>query len=398
MVLHRSILFFFFFGGATRQLTLHEMKEILHHQQVWFVSLPASKVVHQAGGYDDDKARYRASRHDHIAYRYEVLDRLGSGAFSDVYRVYDHATDQQVALKIIRNERRFHVQGQVEVKVLEVLRREDPGKIYACVRMFDWFTFREHLCITFELHHDNLYDTLKANLFAGLDAAHVINIAADMLRCLGTLRKNNIIHGDLKPENVLTSPAGTQGVTVIDFGSSCFVHHEVHTYIQSRYYRAPEVLLGLGYDCAIDMWSVGCILVELTTGSPIFPAKHERELMALQTELLGIPPTELLDRAARVAEFFQSTDDGSYTPRRIHDRKGNHRPPGTLRMDTACGSNDAAFVDFVRRCLTWDPGKRMTPSEGLAPPYITGGAGDAPRSPSATPPDVGLGGCVPADA
>lgn len=80
------------------------------------------------------------------------------------------------------------------------------------------------------------------------------------------LRRVKIVHCDLKPENILLRSANKSAIKVIDFGSSCFEHERIYTYIQSRFYRSPEVILGIPYDMAIDMWSFGCILAELYTG------------------------------------------------------------------------------------------------------------------------------------
>lgn len=88
-----------------------------------------------------------------------------------------------------------------------------------------------------------------------------------MQACLKLLRKVKIVHCDLKPENILLKSANKSAIKVIDFGSSCFEHERIYTYIQSRFYRSPEVILGIPYDMAIDMWSFGCILAELYTGN-----------------------------------------------------------------------------------------------------------------------------------
>jgi len=358
-----------------RSLTSFEREEITHYPRIYFAGERARKIhavdgLPNNGGFDDSNSRYLAKKHDHVAYRYEILSGLGKGAFGDVYRALDHKTKTHVALKIIRNERRFHRQGKVEVKVLDMLRTQDTADTACCVHMLEHFVFRSHLCITFEMHHNDLYTELKHGGFAGFDLAHVRDITRNTLRCLTLLQANNIVHADLKPENMLLTHASSKRVKVIDFGSSCFVHDKVHTYIQSRYYRSPEVMLGLGYGTAIDMWSLGCIIVELVVGAPIFPAKNEHELVTLQTEVLGIPPSYLLDRASRSGEFFARSATG-YTPLRYTDRKGRRRAPNGRTLEEACHTADPRFVDFVARCLTWDPANRMTPAEAMVHPFIT---------------------------
>ena len=93
---------------------------------------------------------------------------------------------------------------------------------------------------------------------------------------------------------------------VIDFGSSCYSSQRVYTYIQSRFYRAPEVILGAGYSTPIDMWSVGCIVAELWTGCPLFAGEDEADQLACIVELLGLPPAHLLRAAKRAPHFITS--------------------------------------------------------------------------------------------
>jgi dual specificity tyrosine-phosphorylation-regulated kinase 2/3/4 len=305
---------------------------------------------------------------DHVFFRYEIQSKLGKGAFGDVYQVFDHKVGERVALKIIRNERRFHHQGKIEVAVLKALR--EHSERYQYVKMIDTFTFRGHLCLTFELHFHDLYSELKSRDFEGLFVQDVQHIAASIATCLKLCRKLGIVHADLKPENVLLVDETSFDVRVIDFGSACFAHGKVHTYVQSRYYRSPEVVLGLGYGPAIDMWSLGCIIVELITGRPIFAAKNERDLLLYQMEVGGLPPSHLLDRATRTDEFFLRDSTG-YKSLRIADRKGRSRIPGTRSLESILQSVDAKLLDFVRQCLEWDPSLRMTPEQALAHPFLT---------------------------
>jgi len=359
-------------------LSPYEREEILQYSPIYYAGencmskIQAIPGTEKNCGYDDSNARYITRSKDHIMYRYELITDLGKGAFGDVYKALDHATGEIVALKIIRNERRFHRQAKIEVKVLETLREQDVDGTNACVHMRDYFVFRDHLCITFEMHGNDLYTQLKLGKFAGFSQDHVKGIAFDTLKCLDVLYNNRIVHADLKPENMLMKSRNSEEVKIIDFGSSCFAHEKVHTYIQSRYYRSPEIMLGLGYGTPIDMWSLGCIMVELTTGTPIFPAKDEHELMVLQTEIFGVPPESLLRRAHRTDEFFSyDRNQNTYTPRHYLDRKGKRRLPNGKTLEEACQVKDPLFIDFVRRCLAVDPAKRMTPSEALQHDYIT---------------------------
>ncbi|KAH8402809.1 hypothetical protein KR215_000279, partial [Drosophila sulfurigaster] len=236
------------------------------------------------------------------AYRYEMLKIIGKGSFGQVIKAYDHKTHEHVALKIVRNEKRFHRQAQEEIRILHHLRRHDKYNTMNIIHMFDYFTFRNHTCITFELLSINLYELIKKNGFKGFSLQLVRKFAHSLLQCLDALYKNEIIHCDMKPENVLLKQQGRSGIKVIiyyftlhtlnkyiymstttqviDFGSSCFESQRVYTYIQSRFYRAPEVILGAKYGRAIDMWSLGCILAELLSGHALFPGENESDQLA----------------------------------------------------------------------------------------------------------------------
>ncbi|XP_015772059.1 PREDICTED: dual specificity tyrosine-phosphorylation-regulated kinase 4-like isoform X2 [Acropora digitifera] len=152
----------------------------------------------------------------------------------------------------------------------------------------------------------NLYELIKKNNFQGFSLALIKRFAYSLLQCLRLLHKEKIIHCDLKPENILLRQRGQSAIKVIDFGSSCFEHQKVYTYIQSRFYRSPEVILGIPYNMSIDMWSLGCILAELYTGYPLFPGENEVEQLACIMEILGKPPSSVIEPAGRRRLFFDS--------------------------------------------------------------------------------------------
>ena len=365
------------------KLSEFEQQEIQAFQQVYFVGQHAKKrqgVVGapQNSGYDDDAGTYLIIAHDHISYRYEVLKVLGKGSFGQVLKAYDHKMQMHVALKVVRNEKRFHRQAQEEVKILEHLRRQDKDNTHNIIHMIDHFTFRNHVCITFELLSMNLYELIKKNKFQGFSLALVRKFAHSILQCLDSLYRNRIIHCDLKPENILLKQPGRSGIKVIDFGSSCYEYQRVYTYIQSRFYRAPEVILGGKYGMAIDMWSFGCILAELLTGYPLFPGEDEGDQLACMMEVLGLPSQKMIESTKRGRTFFSSKGHPRYTTVSINpdgtasytggrSRRGKFRgPPGSKEMIRALkGCDDPQFLDFLRHCLEWDPALRMTPPQAL---------------------------------
>jgi dual specificity tyrosine-phosphorylation-regulated kinase 2/3/4 len=93
-------------------------------------------------------------------------------------------------------------------------------------------------------------------------------------------------------------------IRVIDFGSSCYEHEKIYTYVQSRFYRSPEVILGVPYSTSSDMWSFGCMLAEIFSGYPLFPGENETEQLACIMEVLGIPDPKYLACGTRTRTFF----------------------------------------------------------------------------------------------
>jgi len=381
------------------KLTTFEHHEVFNFPQVYFVGPNAKKRQGVVGGannngYDDEQGSYVLVPHDHIQYRYEVLKVIGKGSFGSVVKAYDHKLQIHVALKIIRNEKRFHRQAAEEVRILEHLRKQDKENSYNIIHMLEHFQFRNHMCITFELLSINLYELIKKNKFQGFSLQLVRKFAHSMLQCLESLHRNRIIHCDLKPENVLLKQQGRSGIKVIDFGSSCYEHQRIYTYIQSRFYRAPEVVLGARYGMPIDMWSFGCILSELLTGYPLFPGEDEGDQLACVIELLGMPPEKLLESSKRAKNFISSKGypryctvtslpDGSTVLTGGRSRHGKTRgPPSSKDFVTALkGCDDPLFIDFLKKCLEWDPAQRMIPSQALRHPWLRR---RLPRAPAET--------------
>lgn len=230
------------------------------------------------------------------------------------------------------------------------------------------FYFRGHLCISTELLDMNLYEFIKANSFRGSSLKLVRRFTKQMLSSLMLLKQHKVIHCDLKPENVLLRHPLHTELKVIDFGSSCFENERVYTYIQSRFYRSPEVILGMTYGMPIDMWSLGCILAELFTGVPIFPGENEQEQLACIMEVFGPPEKHLIEKSTRKKLFFDSMGK----PRLTVSSKGRRRRPSSKTLQQVIKCDDEAFLDFLSRCLRWDPDRRLKPEEAIRHEFITG--------------------------
>jgi serine/threonine protein kinase len=177
-----------------------------------------------------------------------------------------------------------------------------------CERRYDYFYFKEHLFIVTELLRDNLYEFSKFNRESGTESyftmARLQKITKECLVGLKFVHGLGLIHCDLKPENILIRSYSRCEIKVIDFGSSCFVTDHLTSYVQSRSYRAPEVILGLPYDQQIDLWSLGCILAELWTGRVLFQNDSLATLLARVVGILGPIEEPLLLQGRYTHRFF----------------------------------------------------------------------------------------------
>lgn len=268
-------------------------------------------------GYDNEDSDYILYVNDILGSedaghknRYLILDVLGQGTFGQVVKCQNLRTQEVVAVKVIKNKTAYFNQSMMEVSVLDLLNQKlDKNDDHHLLRLKDTFIHKQHLCLVFELLSVNLYELIKQNQFRGLSTTLVRVFAQQLLNGLTLLNKARLIHCDLKPENILLKNLESPIIKIIDFGSACDERQTVYTYIQSRFYRSPEVLLGLPYSSAIDMWSLGCIVVELFLGLPLFPGSSEYNQVSRITEMLGTPPTWMLEMGKQSGEFFEKTTD-----------------------------------------------------------------------------------------
>ena len=243
------------------------------------------------------------------------------------------------------------------------------------------FYFRNHLCISTELLGMNLYEFIKCHDFRGFSLKLIRRFAKQLLSSLVLLKAHKVIHCDLKPENVLLAHPARSEIKIIDFGSSCLEHEKVYTYIQSRFYRSPEVILGMTYGMPIDMWSLGCILAELLTGYPIFPGENEQEQLACIMEVFGPPEKHLIEKSTRKKLFFDSLGK----PRLTVSSKGKRRRPSSKSLQQALKCEDEAFLDFIARCLRWDPDRRLKPDEAIHHEFVSGKKPSSSRNTTTRP-------------
>lgn len=362
--------------------------------------------------------------------RYIVKDILGHGTFGQVAKCLVPETNSFVAVKIIKNQPAYYQQAWVEVSILTTLNKKlDPEDKHHIVRIHDYFVFQRHLCISFELLHTNLYELIKLNNFRGLSLSIVQLFSKQILRGLGLMKDAGIIHCDLKPENILLCASMKPAeIKIIDFGSACMEDKTVYSYIQSRYYRSPEVLLGYQYTTAIDMWSFGCIVAELFLGLPLFPGSSEFDLLKRMICILGgQPPDYLLKEAKSTNKFFKFVgsvdhiDAGhvSMGARSAYQALSEEEYEAREKKKPIIGKEyfnymnlegiiaaypykknlseediikerqvRLALVDFIRGLVEFDPAKRWSPFQASKHPFVTGEPFTSPYKPLLETPRV----------
>ncbi|KAI9244159.1 kinase-like domain-containing protein, partial [Sporodiniella umbellata] len=366
-------------------------------------------------GYDNDDFDYILYVNDVLGgdegHKYVVLDVLGAGTFGQVVKCRNTKTEEVVAIKIVKNNQAYRNQSMMEVAILQILnQRHDPNNQHHLLRLKDTFVHKRHLCLVFELLSDNLYELIKQNHFRGLSTNLVRVFTAQILDALTVLNEARIIHCDLKPENILLKNLESPTLKVIDFGSACHEAQTTYTYIQSRFYRSPEVLLGLPYTSAIDMWSLGCIAAELFLGLPLFPGNSEYNQMSRIIELLGPPPNYMIEVGKNSHRYFDrdlsspegkkyifksiskySAEQGKieqpskryFSSRTLSELISSY--PISKKTQMAQSDMDKAFIDFLQGLLRLNPIERWSPQQAKQHPFITGQRADFPFQPPYIP-------------
>ncbi|CCD69761.1 Homeodomain-interacting protein kinase 1 [Caenorhabditis elegans] len=339
--------------------------------------------------------------------QYEVLEFLGKGTFGQVVKAWKKGTSEIVAIKILKKHPSYARQGQIEVSILSRLSNENSEE-FNFVRAFECFNHKSHTCLVFEMLEQNLYDFLKQNKFMPLPLNAIRPILFQVLTALLKLKSLGLIHADLKPENIMLVDPQQQPyrVKVIDFGSASHRSKAVtNTYLQSRYYRAPEIILGLPFNESIDMWSLGCVIAELFLGWPLYPGSSEYDQIRFIIQTQGLPPTSMLESASKLHRFFKEVKSespnhtnvgGSYyrlkTVEEYEASSSTAKSKETRKyifnviddisrvcygfesdpVEHLCDRIDRQeFVDVLKKMLVLNPDFRITPAEGLESKFVT---------------------------
>ncbi|KAG6840045.1 hypothetical protein C0991_009391 [Blastosporella zonata] len=363
----------------------------------------------------DPEGYYTVILGEQLDGRYQVFSSIGKGMFANVVRARviqgePGEVGKEVAIKIVRCQesmyvatssqlfslikRRRYRAGVKEAQILNKLKQADPEDKKHIVRLERTFEHRGHLCLVFEamsliLGSMNLRDVVKRfGKDVGLNIRAVRAYAHQLFLSLSLLRKANIMHADIKPDNILVNEQKTL-LKLCDLGSASDAsENDITPYLVSRFYRAPEIILGVPYDPALDIWSIGCTLYELYTGKILFPGRSNNQMLLLMMELKGRFNGKMIKRAKFGDVYFdemggfESVESdrvtGAAVVRKVHlakpsrDLRARLMPPASAKLKDDENKLIVSFIDLLDKCLALDPTRRITPREALAHAFVRG--------------------------
>ncbi|EFX00293.1 protein kinase [Grosmannia clavigera kw1407] len=371
------------------------------------------KVIHDARydksvKVDDEDGHYIVVPDADLTERYQLVKLLGQGTFGKVVQARDRRSKKLVAIKIIRSVQKYRDASRIELRVLETLKANDRENRNRCIHLFECFDFRGHICIVMDLLGQSIFDFLKGNTFVPFPNSQIQSFARQLFTSVAFLHDLQLIHTDLKPENILLVDANYQTFTynrkipssstivarqasqrrvlldteirLIDFGSATFQDEYHSSVVSTRHYRAPEIILGLGWSFPCDIWSIGCILVEFFTGDALFQTHDNLEHLAMMEAVCDCR----ID-AHLVQQVTKSPRHGGNPASKYFKRaKLNYPTTETTRAsrrfvkamkrlnDIIPRSNNflKQFLDLLKRIFVYDPAKRITAKEALLHPWF----------------------------
>jgi len=347
--------------------------------------------------------------------RYKMVRLLGDGTFGRVLLAQDQRENREVAIKVIRDVKRYAENAKIEADILKDIRRVDPrGESSRSAIMYDTFSHGRHFCLVFEPCGVSLYDFLKNNSFRGFWMQDIQSFARQCLEALGFLHsKLQMTHTDLKPENILLEcmdpprqatfprestwqegrkssksrgssgyvrPANSQ-IRLIDFGNATYEDEHHSSVINTRQYRGPEVILALGWNERSDVWSLGCIFMELYTGELLFGTHENLEHLALMERVLEPLPASMLSSAPKgmKEKYTAQSRDGQlrlHWPESAQSSASERHVHSQRPLAELVAPQHVSFAEFVGKLLTLDPQRRPSASEASRHSFFSKHFGD----------------------
>eukprot|EP00210_Caulerpa_lentillifera_P001579 g1517.t1 len=322
---------------------------------------------------------------ENLSKRFKILSKLGQGKFGIVLECWDRVTQDYVAVKVVRNRELYREAALSELQVLHTLELNDLDGRRNCISSRSWFYYRHHVCLVFQRYGPNLWQVLESLDYEPLNYSLVYKFGKQMLEGLAYIHELSIIHTDLKTENILLTTEDLEGqneaessIKIIDFGSAIFEEDYHPQIITTRDYRAPEVILELGWSYPCDMWSMGCMFFEMATGLPLFITKDDLEHLAMMEQVLGTIPEALVRKCGKRTRKFFFRERLNWPRGPCADTMvANVRKLTKLKYmiqelaDKSMHERISPFLDLVKGLLEFNPEKRLTAKEALQHPFFT---------------------------
>ncbi|BGP46824.1 serine threonine protein kinase CMGC group [Rhodotorula kratochvilovae] len=333
-----------------------------------------------------------------------VIERLlGQGTFGKVVAAKRKQNGKLYAVKIIRNVHKYQEAAKTEVRVLTLLTQRDAHNTKKCIPLVSSFDFHGHTCLVTPLLSCSVFDFLKDNAYEPFPLSHVQSFGRQLLTSLKYVHDNKLVHTDLKPENILLERTETTvvpsrknrnrkilkdtGIQLIDFGSATFEGDYHATVVSTRHYRAPEIILCMGWSYPCDMWSIGCILVEFVTGEALFQTHDNLEHLAMMEKVFCPMPPAYASNAQKLTSvkepaWFkrvpsnQRAKKGDYVlnfPQSTTPKQSAKFVKGMRKLKDIIGPTGIAsqrFADLCEGLLRWDQRERLTVDQALAHPFF----------------------------
>ena len=361
---------------------------------------------------DDEDGHYIVVPDADLTERYQIEKLLGQGTFGKVVQCYDRRKGTKCAIKVIRSVPKYRDASRIELRVLSTLASNDKHNINRCIHLRDCFDFRNHICIVTDLYGQSVFDFLKSNSFVPFPSSHIQKFAKQLFTSVAFLHDLNLIHTDLKPENILlvnnnyqtftynrTVPSSSTTISrnarhrkvlldpeirLIDFGSATFNDEYHSSVVSTRHYRAPEIILNLGWSFPCDIWSIGCILVEFFTGDALFQTHDNLEHLAMMEAVCGGKIDREIVRAVYRQDRSSSRNSNNGASKYFKNYKLDYpntetnkaskkyvkamkKLPETIPNHTEFNRQ---FLDLLKRIFVYDPKKRITAKEALQHPWF----------------------------
>jgi serine/threonine protein kinase len=317
-----------------------------------------------------------------------VVQEVGIGTFGRVLECQDLQSrrcdrSDRVAIKVIRKVPRYYDSAVIEARIIQDINRRGGRGLSHFVVLYDDFSFDGHYSLVFECLGPSLYDFLRKHSYRPFPMTCIHDFVVQLLEALEFIHAFRLCHTDLKIENVLLVsgrevlyrnrpvPASTR-IKIIDFGGAAYDADKKARVINTRQYRAPEVVLDTVWSMPSDMWSLGCIFVELFQGDLLFPTHDDVEHLALMEKVISPFPEWMLRTSASRNPSRDSL------VRRAFNSRNWHRLESVLSRESVSfvrnartlesivrDPEDSWFLSLLRRILVIDPQDRATAHEAL---------------------------------